>query len=82
MLTIEPSLKRAGVGQRVLDFALRTARDTYACGGAECFVVSVKPWLQQWRVPRDGGGGRERGAVRRALTARARVRACVHAGAD
>jgi hypothetical protein len=48
MLTIEPSLKRAGVGQRVLDFALRTARETYTCGGAECFVVSVKPWLQQW----------------------------------
>ena len=48
MLTIEPALKRAGVGQRVLDFALRTARETYRCGGAECFVVSVKPWLQQW----------------------------------
>ena len=81
MLTIEPSLKRAGVGQRVLDFALRTARETYACGGAECFVVSVKPWLQQWLVPRGGGGGRGEGGGAPSAECTC-ARACVHAGAD
>lgn len=48
MLTIEPSLKKSGLGQRVLDFSLSTIKETYNCDAAECFVVSVKPWLQDW----------------------------------
>jgi ribosomal protein S18 acetylase RimI-like enzyme len=48
MLTIEPSLKKSGLGQRVLDFSLSTIKETFNCEAAECFVVSVKPWLQDW----------------------------------
>ena len=48
MLTIEPSLKKSGIGQRVLEFSLLTIKETYNCEAAECFVVSVKPWLQDW----------------------------------
>lgn len=50
MLTIAPSLKRLGCGQRVLDWALSTAADPrggggWGCGAVEVYVVSVKPWL-------------------------------------
>jgi GNAT superfamily N-acetyltransferase len=48
MLTIHPSVKKTGVGQRVLDFALATAARTHGCAAVEAFVVSVKPWLAEW----------------------------------
>jgi ribosomal protein S18 acetylase RimI-like enzyme len=47
MLTVAPEMKKRGVGQRVLDFALATAVAAQ-CTGVEAFVVSVKPWLRAW----------------------------------
>lgn len=48
MLTIDPQYKKLGIGQRVLDFVLDTAKAAHGCVAAEAFVVSVKPWLQDW----------------------------------
>ena len=50
LLTVDPRLKKQGLAARVLDFALRTAKDTYGCVAAEVHVVSVKPWLLDFYV--------------------------------
>lgn len=59
MLTINPVIKKQGVGQRVLDFVLAWARapeseEGLGCTAIEAFVVSVKPWLLAWYTDRNG----------------------------
>jgi len=49
MLTVAPAVKKRGVGQRMLDFAMLTAASA-GCTAVEACVVSVKPWLLQWYV--------------------------------
>lgn len=46
MLVAQPHLKRCGLGQRLLDTAVLTARKRYGADAVDCHVVSVKPWLR------------------------------------
>jgi GNAT superfamily N-acetyltransferase len=54
MMTVATRLKKLGCGQRVLDFALATSRTTHGADELEAHVVSVKPWLLDFYVRRNG----------------------------
>ena len=45
LLTVNTSLKKLGVAQRLLDAVLGLAKGPLRCDAVECYVVSVKPWL-------------------------------------
>ena len=46
MVVVSPNAKRHGVGRRLIECALLTARQTYGADAVDAHVVSVKPWLR------------------------------------